>query len=357
MIERGRGSLLEADVDALVNTVNCVGVMGRGVALAVKAAYPRVYAEYRRACEEHLVQPGKMLTILSGRRGNPQYIINFPTKRHWKGKSRLADIKAGLPALVDEVNRLRIESVAVPALGCGNGGLDWAVVRPLIVDAFEALPDARVVLFDPPGTGSTSEQADGHVDVIDPDSRALLQILRVYSCVGYPLTLREVRRIAYLLQETGAPLGLRFDRGGRRPTATAVAALLQPLVGHYLHLLEPINLDSEVQLTATDGIALCEAGDKQPEAPSPGERVIRLIQGFEDPHGLEVLVAVHRAAHEKPLFEADTETIIGAAERLIHGARPLTLRRHLLVAWQRLSEHGWLPSSVGADGVRFARAG
>jgi O-acetyl-ADP-ribose deacetylase (regulator of RNase III) len=149
MIERTRGNLLDADVEALVNTVNCVGVMGKGIALQFKRNYPENYRVYHRACRAGEVTPGHMLVVPSGRPFNPIYIINFSTKRHFREKSRLEDIALGLPALIAEVKRLGIGTIAVPALGCGLGGLDWAAVRPLIVDAFAALPGVRVLLYEP----------------------------------------------------------------------------------------------------------------------------------------------------------------------------------------------------------------
>lgn len=151
MIELTGGNILDTNVEALVNTVNCLGVMGKGIALQFKQAYPDNYEAYRRACERHEVQPGKMLVY--DRRGmfNPRYIINFPTKRHWRGKSRIEDIELGLPALVEEIRRLGITSVAVPPLGCGSGGLKWAEIRPLIERALAPLANVRVLLFAPHG--------------------------------------------------------------------------------------------------------------------------------------------------------------------------------------------------------------
>jgi len=152
MRERKQGSLLEADAEALVNTVNCVGVMGKGVALQFKRAFPDNFREYKRACRAEEVHPGAMHIFDRGALFPPRYIINFPTKRHWKGRSRIEDIHSGLAALMEEVRRLGIGSIAVPALGCGNGGLDWAEVRPLIESAFAAVPDVRLLLYAPDGT-------------------------------------------------------------------------------------------------------------------------------------------------------------------------------------------------------------
>src|SRR6266850_4231018 len=133
MIELKRGDILEAKADALVNTVNCVGVMGRGIALQFRKAFPENFKVYEAACERKEVEPGTMLVFETGRLTGPRYIINFPTKRHWKGKSRMEDIDAGLPALVEEIKKRGIRSVAVPPLGCGLGGLNWNDVRPRIV--------------------------------------------------------------------------------------------------------------------------------------------------------------------------------------------------------------------------------
>ena len=120
MIIHTHGNLLEADVEALVNTVNCVGVMGRGVALQFKKAFPENFAAYAAACKRKEVQPGKMFVFETGHVTPPRYLINFPTKRHWRGPSRISDIQAGLEALVHEIQTRRIRSVALPPLGRPN---------------------------------------------------------------------------------------------------------------------------------------------------------------------------------------------------------------------------------------------
>ncbi len=118
VIKLTRGNLLKADVEALVNTVNCVGHMGRGIALQFKKAFPDNNKEYIRACNTHELQPGKMFTYETNKMYNPKLIINFPTKRHWRGKSKIEDIKTGLEALIKEVHDRNIQSIAVPPLGC-----------------------------------------------------------------------------------------------------------------------------------------------------------------------------------------------------------------------------------------------
>jgi O-acetyl-ADP-ribose deacetylase (regulator of RNase III) len=151
MIEFKRGNILAEDAEALVNTVNCVGVVGRGIALQFKKAFPDNFDAYAVACEHGEVQPGHMFVHETGQLTNPRYIINFPTKRHWRGMSRLSDIEIGLKALVGEINTRGIRSVAVPPLGSGLGGLDWRDVRSRIEAAVAALEAVRVVVFEPAG--------------------------------------------------------------------------------------------------------------------------------------------------------------------------------------------------------------
>lgn len=149
MIEVAKGNILEADADALVNTVNCVGVMGKGLALQFKQAFPANFKAYVTACAAEAVVPGRMFIFDGGQTTRPRYVINFPTKRHWRDGSRIEDISSGLQALVGDVRRLAVRSIAVPPLGCGLGGLDWRRVRSLIDAAFSEVPDVRVLLFEP----------------------------------------------------------------------------------------------------------------------------------------------------------------------------------------------------------------
>lgn len=150
-IEQGRGDLLAANVDALVNPVNTVGVMGKGLALQVRKAFPDVFEAYRQACKAGEVVVGRMHIVQ--RQTAPRVIVNFPTKQHWRQPSQLAYVRDGLRDLIQQVRGLQLDlqlaSIAVPALGCGLGGLTWAEVKPLIVAAFDEVPEVRAVLFEP----------------------------------------------------------------------------------------------------------------------------------------------------------------------------------------------------------------
>lgn len=144
-----KGDLLRADAEALVNAVNCVGVMGKGIALFFKEAYPDNFRQYKQACLQGHVQLGEMFTVSTGQLTNPKFIINFPTKNHWRDKAHLQDVQSGLVSLTAAICLHEITSLAIPALGCGNGSLDWNVVRPLIERCFSKMPEINVLLFEP----------------------------------------------------------------------------------------------------------------------------------------------------------------------------------------------------------------
>ena len=151
MIEHKTGDLFGEDADALVNSVNCVGVMGRGIALQFKKRFPENFKAYARACKRNEVTPGRMFVHETGQL-SPRYIINFPTKRHWKAKSRMEDIETGLSALVQEIRNRNIRSIVIPSLGSGLGELRWEDVRPRIEAALSGLDDVEVTLFEPGGS-------------------------------------------------------------------------------------------------------------------------------------------------------------------------------------------------------------
>lgn len=160
MIEIVRGDLLAAPAEALVNAVNTVGVMGKGIALQFRRTFPEMFAAYEVECRAGKIRIGMMHVFDRGESvGRGRWIINFPTKRHWRERSRLADVESGLSDLVVVIQQFRIESVAIPPLGCGLGGLDWDDVRPRIEMAFAPLANVRVLLYGPVGLVSPQPHA------------------------------------------------------------------------------------------------------------------------------------------------------------------------------------------------------
>lgn len=247
MIEFKQGNLLEENAEALVNTVNCVGVMGKGIALQFKQAFTENFRQYEKACRADEVQPGRMFTVATGNLFYPRYIINFPTKRHWKGKSKIEDIESGLKALIKEVQELGISSIAIPPLGCGNGGLDWSDVKPLIESAFTELPDVQVVVFEPTGAPAAEKMRVATSKPNITRARALfIRLLELYGIQGYELTKLEIQKLAYFLQMAGEPLRLRYDKHQYGPYADNLNHVLQVIEGHYIRGYGDRNQDSEI---------------------------------------------------------------------------------------------------------------
>ena len=343
MIELTRGNLLDAQTEALVNTVNCVGVMGKGIALQFKLAYPENFRSYARACRMGEVEPGRMLVFAGGGLPSPRYIINFPTKRHWRGKSRLADIDAGLEALIDEVRRLDVRSIAVPPLGCGNGGLDWEDVRPRIERAFAELPEVKVLLFEPAGAPAPEAMRVGTKRPAMTRGRALIiTLMERYRGVGYRLTHLEVQKLAYLLQAAGEPLRLNFVRNKFGPYAENLNHVLQAMEGHYTRGYGDRSARAELAVLPDAVGQAEEALHASEESTSRLDRVARLIDGFEDPFGMELLATVDWVARAPGAASGDVEAIIEAVHSWNKRKRDLFAPRDIRIAWGRLHDEGWV---------------
>jgi O-acetyl-ADP-ribose deacetylase (regulator of RNase III) len=351
VIELAEGNLLRADVEALVNTVNCVGYMGKGIALQFKQAFPENFEFYERACRDGDVQPGKMLVFATQLMISPKFIINFPTKRHWRGNSRIEDIEDGLTALVEEVRNHKIKSIAVPPLGCGNGGLDWNDIKPLIEHAFAPLPQVRVLLFEPKGAPNPAEMpVRTPKPKISPGRAAVIMLLHMYSSLGYRRTLLEIQKLAYFLQEAGEPLRLKYEAGHYGPYAKNLNNVLERIEGHYIRGYgDSQKPDIEIDLLPE---AVNEAQDflsLQPDTLQRLERVSALIEGFETPYGMELLASVHWVAQKatrRALSDSDAiDRVHSWNERKSRLMRP----DHIRVAWKRLEKFSWINSHISTD--------
>ncbi len=343
MIFKAEGDLLSADVEALVNTVNTVGVMGKGIALQFKQAFPDNFSAYEAACKRGEVQLGRMFVYHLNTLSDPRIIINFPTKQHWKGKSKIKDIESGLRALIEVVKTEKIRSIAVPPLGCGNGGLDWSDVRPRIEKAFSELPDVAVQLFSPEGAPKAEEMKIATSrPAMTPGRAAILGLLSRYALPGYRLTLLEIQKLAYFLQEAGEPLKLDFQKQKYGPYAEALHHVLQRMEGHFvrgygdrsrdvsLHLFPDAVQEAEQFLTAeTDTLTRFA-------------RVANLIDGYETPYGLELLSTVHWVTtREVPEAKTDPEQAIAGVHGWNDHKRKTFTPERIAAAWDRLNNEEW----------------
>jgi O-acetyl-ADP-ribose deacetylase (regulator of RNase III) len=344
MIELTQGNILKADADALVNTVNCVGFMGKGIALQFKKAYPDNFDAYHRACAAGEVQPGRMFIFELHSMLNPKYVINFPTKRDWRAKSRYEDVESGLKALIAEVRRLGIRSIAVPPLGCGLGGLDWRKVRPMIEQAFAQLPKVRVLLFEPAGAPEAKAMPVRTERPKLTVARALfIRLMDQYAAQAYRLTMLEIQKLAYFLQEAGQPLKLKYQAGHYGPYAQNLNKVLEVLEQHYTSGYGDTQ-KPDVEIELLEGAA-AEAEAFLSDHVAEHERlarVNRLIEGFETPYGLELLSSVHwLAAHASPIAKDKAEAVEGIAawnDRKRQMFRP----EHIRLAWDRLAAEEWI---------------
>ena len=310
MIRYVQGDILKADADALVNTVNCVGVMGRGIALQFKRAFPENFAAYAAACKRGDVQPGRMLVVETGQLTRPRYVVNFPTKRHWKGKSRLADIDAGLDALVADVRRLHLRSIAIPPLGCGLGGLDWAEVRPRIERAFGALPEVRVLVYEPSGPPSAADMARStDPPKMTPGRAVLVGLMERYlgGLLDPSVSLLEVHKLMYFMQEAGEPLRLEYEKATYGPYARNLGHVLAKIEGHLVSGYAdggdaPDKLLALVPGAAADAAAFLV---EHPETRARFDRVTELVDGFETSFGMELLATVHWVEKRDNLTDGD----------------------------------------------------
>lgn len=342
MIELTQGNLLEANAEALVNTVNCVGFMGKGIALQFKQAFPDNFKAYERACRLEEVRPGKMFIFDRQSLINPKFIINFPTKRHWKGRSKIEDIESGLMDLIQEIKRLKIGSIAVPPLGCGLGGLDWSQVRPRIETAFSEIPEVRVYLFQPIGSPEANNMPVRTMRPSMTVARALLiKLMEQYRIWDYSLTLLEIQKLAYFLQEAGEPMRLRYTEGRYGPYADNLNKVLERLEGHYIRGYgDSQKPDQEIALLPSASEE-AESFLREKEGPLQRlERVAALIEGFETPHGMELLASTHWVAKNKNASSA--EQAITAIHSWSERKRKMFVADHILVAWQRLQDEKWL---------------
>ena len=342
MVEIHEGNILDAMAEALVNTVNTVGVMGKGIALQFRQAFPDNYEFYRQACKRHEVQPGRMLVYSTNRFENPHYIVNFPTKRHWKGRSTIQDIDTGLVALVNDIRRLGIRSIAIPPLGCGNGGLDWHIVRPRIVKALEAVPEVRVLLYQSSGAPSPDEmRVATKRPNMTPSRAALVALMESYGIPGYRLTLLEVQKLAYFLQMAGQPLSLDFAPHKYGPYAEQLNHVLQRIEGHFIRGYGDRSREASLHLVPD---AIEEARGFLASNTATAERLERvgaLIEGFETPYGMELLATVHWVVKHEPEGKADWHHAVKLVHAWSDRKRKTFRPAHIQAAWDQLHSQDW----------------
>jgi O-acetyl-ADP-ribose deacetylase (regulator of RNase III) len=344
MIRFTQGNLLEAPAEALVNTVNTVGVMGKGIALMFKDAFPENYRMYREACQTKIVKVGRVFaTERQDFVGGPKWIINFPTKEHWRAPSHIKWIRDGLIDLRRFIEEHKIQSVALPPLGSGNGGLDWREVRPLIVEALEPLHDVTTIVYEPTKQYQNVQKREGVAKLTA--ARALLtELVRRYWVLGIECTVLEVQKLAYFLERQinvrglANPLNLRFEANRFGPFSPKLRHLLDALDGSYLHCdkrladagpMDVIGYD-ESKMEKVGLYIRTETKAYQEALDATGN----LIEGFESPLGMELLATIDWLLHQmqvEPTVDSIKVSLTGWPGGKGAGARKLKLFNDRLI--------------------------
>jgi O-acetyl-ADP-ribose deacetylase (regulator of RNase III) len=344
MISFTTGDILRADAEALVNTVNCVGIMGRGIALQFKNAFPDNFRAYEAACKREEVRPGRMFVFATGALTNPKFIVNFPTKRHWKGKSRMEDIESGLDALVAEIRERGIRSIAIPPLGSGLGGLNWTEVRPRIEAALRGFNGLDVMVFEPKEAPAPTRSRD--VPAMSPGRAALVVLMNRYlgGLMDPFVTLIEIQKLMYFMQEAGEPLRLNYVKHHYGPYADNLRHVLNKIEGHLVSGYHDGGDAPDKQLELVPGAVgdaeafLAEDSDTRHRF----DRVGRLVEGFETPFGLELLATVHWVATREQA--ADAEQAVAKVHAWNERKKRFSSRQ-ISIAFETLRANGWLTAA------------
>jgi len=298
MIVFQKGDIINANAEALVNTVNTEGVMGKGIALEFKESFPENFRLYKKACDNGEIETGKMFVTHTNRLDNPKYIINFPTKKHWRNPSKIEYIKDGLEDLEKTIKRYQISSIAIPPLGCGNGKLNWNTVKPLIENTLKKINHVDAIIYEP------SEEAYKEKSKIKPktnvkltpSSALVLAAFEKYLILGYELTLLEAQKLAYFIQRFGQNLKLIHKKDQYGPYAKNLSWLLNYLDGFYIDGMKHKDAKpfDHINLVTSKLDEVHDFIDKncKPEQKEILIKVAELIEGFESPLGMELLSTV-----------------------------------------------------------------
>jgi O-acetyl-ADP-ribose deacetylase (regulator of RNase III) len=348
MIREQHGNLLRSDADALVNTVNTVGVMGKGIALQFRRTYPAMFNAYESAAKNGDIRIGEMFVWETGALSGPRFIINFPTKRHWRAPSRIEDIESGLVDLVAVIKKYDIMSIAIPPLGCGNGGLPWDDVAPRILQALRPLADAvDIHIYPPQGAPAAADMVNRTKEPRMTAARAaIVKLLQTYQSISaHGTTLVEAQKLAYFLQQAGEDLRLDFVKGRYGPYADNLRKTLSQIEGHFITGFgdgSAKTLDAEPLFVIPEAGAAADAVLTRTDTTTRRvARVIALTEGFDSMYGMELLATVHWVAAHDP--SPQHETIAAAVQSWNDRKGRLFTNQHVAEALARLHDQEWLP--------------
>lgn len=344
MISYKTGDIFKEEVEAIVNTVNCVGIMGRGIALQFKKRFPENFKTYEAACKQKEVVPGKMFVHETASLIGPKYVINFPTKRHWRGASRMEDIESGLQDLTSVIADLNIKSIALPPLGCGLGGLDWNQVQSRIEKMFSNLSNVEVIVFEPQGAPEAEKMVKNRkVPIMTPGRAVLVELMHRYlaGLLDPFVSLLEVHKLMYFMQESGEPLRLKYQKNIYGPYAENLRHVLNAVEGHLLSGFADggDNPDKELKLVPGAHEDASKFVEQHPQTKQHFDKVSDLVDGFESPFGMELLATVHWVATKEHAESKDE--VVMKVHQWNERKKQFTARQ-IKFAFDVLTKKGWL---------------
>jgi O-acetyl-ADP-ribose deacetylase (regulator of RNase III) len=369
------GDLFASRAQTLVNTVNCVGVMGKGVALGFKQRFPGMYRDYVERCRRHEVRLGRPYLY---KEVIAPWILNFPTKDHWRAVSRLSDIADGLEYLTKHYKAWGITSLAVPPLGCGNGQLDWNVIGPTLYRYLDQL-DIPVEMYAPNDTppkqltagflsrGSDSDIGDARSvgTRLPPEAIALVGVVSRIARERHhwPVGRTTFQKIAYFLTESGVPTGLRYQRGSYGPFSPEIKRLIGSLMNHNIVVEQRLGRMFEITPGPTYADARALYLDKLRTWAPTIEQVADLFLRMPGTHEAELAATVHFTAKDlrQTTQKRPTESeVLDAVKRWKVRRRPPLEERDVADTIRNLNLLGWIDVEaspdlpVGADELLYA---
>ncbi|GCC51273.1 phosphatase [Chryseotalea sanaruensis] len=308
-----KGNLLDAKTQALVNTVNTVGVMGKGIALQFKEAFPNNYRAYIDVCKRGELTPGKLLVVKEPILEGVKIIVNFPTKTLWHLKSKYDYIEQGLQELVNVVRQENIKSIAIPPLGCGNGGLKWEKVRGLMEKYLGHLTDVDILIYEPnEAVKELIKQQDSKKEAKLTHARAmLLYMMFYYESFGEDTSLFVANKLAYFLRRLGEKSfsNLRFEASRYGPYTVQVEHMLHNINGKYLKGLEQMNAKAfeplELQYDKLQEVSEYVKKELSEDQKNIIKNLTKIIDGFQSALSLEILATVDFVSKDKSLKNED----------------------------------------------------
>jgi O-acetyl-ADP-ribose deacetylase (regulator of RNase III) len=291
------GDIFAEPAEAIVNTVNCVGVMGKGIALEFKKRWPENYKAYKKKCDQKLLMTGKVFVFENSDffgKDDHRFLINFPTKKHWRSKSELSYVEDGLDDLITQIKKMGIKSVAIPPLGCGNGGLDWEDVKILIEAKLQELKDVEVIVF-PPASGSSAKEFENIPSGMTFPRAMMLKSLGDFEdYFGGHFTRLSLQKLTYFLQAFGVDFGLKFEKGDFGPYCSKLDTALktmekQKYISGYTSVHREVKVTPSAYAAANEFTMVHDCD----RAETTLEKLSHLIEGYESPFGMELLSSVH----------------------------------------------------------------